>query len=217
MDEIKQWLNSAGNYDTGLALFKQFSRNRNLCNYFMRKNDIEKLRYELAKLIGAERPIASVPAIQPNVAETNLAKTVEQIEDLPDELKPFAEAAMQAYHRARKAHTLLKEAKTDKQREVLRKELLSHLAQNKRNWAVVNDFRVNNILPAKTEPLTAAQLLTAASSLSRALKSIEHETDEAKRVVVLQKIAGYVATLQSAGREFNAKTADRLRELNLIK
>ncbi|MEG2099582.1 MAG: hypothetical protein RRY42_06705, partial [Mucinivorans sp.] len=176
----------------------------------------EKLRYELAKLSGAERPAEAVSEISVELPAIDGAKPIERTDDLPDELKPFAEAAMQAYHKARKSHTLLKSAKTDKQREALRKELLAHIAENKRNWAIVDDFRVNNILPDKTEPLTASQLLTAASSLSRALKSIETQTDEAKREVILQKIAGYVSALQSAGREFNAKTDTRLRELNLI-
>lgn len=219
MEDIKQWLADNGSYETGLALLMANSRNKHICRYLSRKNDPEKLTYELSKLVGiapiAVQNIAPVVAadVEDPIAET---KQFSKIDELPEAVRPYAEAAMNEYHKARKAHTLLKSAKNDKSRASFRDELLKHIESNRKYWGMVNNFLKNNILPEVQAVLTANELLTTASTLSRNLKAVEECTDDVKRAELIVKIKSNMTILKEAGRKFNDKTTDRLIKLNLL-
>lgn len=214
MEEIKTWLQDSSDYNAGVALMVRYSRNRHMCNYLSRKTDMLKLRYELSKMAGVADVMPSTPVME--TVESPKGQEVKGVEGLPDAIKPYAEAAMEAYHKLRKAHTHLKDAPTDAARMAIRAELMKHLAENERNWAVVNEFQQNGTLPAPAEPLSATQLMSAASVLSRSLKSLETVTDESKRSDLIAKVKNSMVSLRAAGREFKPATMERLRALNLI-
>lgn len=224
MDEIKQWLASEGSYFDGLALMAQHSKNRAMIHHLSRKEDRSRLRYQLEKLVGVVRPVVAVvaaPTPEPIPEVKKLGS--DTIDALPETMRPYAESAMEAYHKARKAHTYLKEANTDAKRAAIRRELLKHIENNKRDWAVVDAFLKDGTLPQELIPTAAKELkvvpqhvMNAKSSLSKALAALEKNPPAKKAELLKEKIKGLLTEFKASEHEPNEKVQARLRDLGLL-
>lgn len=225
MDEIKNWLESGEDYAEGLVLMMRHSKNRAMIHHLSRKEDMARLRYQLEKLVGVTQPVVAVvvqqsDALPPAVKEFGRAT----LDALPDTMRPYAQEAMESYHKARKAHTHLKEAATDDQRREIRKELIKHIADNQKNWALVDAFLKEGTLPqelvvggaAKEFKAIPQHVMNAKSNLSKALAALEKNPPADKAAPLKEKINGLLAELSKEGHEPSEKVQVRLRALELL-
>lgn len=235
---IKEWLESEGSYEEGLALFIAHSRRRALINYLSRKRDPLKLRYELEKMsrYAGARPAGSttitIPPLpqKPHERLKVLRDGTVRVNDLPVILQGVYNEICGHYARMRHLHEKMKLVGSDAQRAAVRRELLDEDAKHRAAWAILDRWAADGTLPEaateteshKEEPGTApddppdAKAVNAARvGIGRDLMAIEKNPDEQKRAKLVARLQDHVNTIRAAGCNFG-KSAAKLAELGLI-
>ena len=172
MDEIKQWLKGSGDYDAGVLLFCRYGKNRSLKNYLQRKNDPQKLRYELSKLVGIDafavpqkvsdfRVVTNKPLVltnkpmdelKPNQRLKIIREGGVSYNQLPESLQPVYMDACDSYRQMRHFHEKMKLAATDADRAGIRAELLAQTERNRSCWEALDRWAADGTLPEPPKP-----------------------------------------------------------------
>ncbi len=154
--EIQAWLESEPrDFNAGYTLFLRFSRNRSIAHYIARKGDMNKLVYELEKILKLkvlkENKTHKTPAPRGHVLE--LAKTVkaqssEQInkvssnrfdyENAPPEHQKLYDEIRMHQRVITSNHEKMKLANSDAERKEFRQNIIHHEDRMKEKWAILD-------------------------------------------------------------------------------
>lgn len=153
-EKIKSWLDSEEkDFDEGLTLFQQVSKNRSVFLYLFRKKQLPKLEYELQKIASfmetqqvAEKakivPIAGniVPPPDPGMDPVQvLSERKINPENLTPELKEVFDSIVEKYKIARALHEKMKLPElTDAQRAEVRAELVKFDDEIAAGWKILD-------------------------------------------------------------------------------
>ncbi|MDR0419352.1 MAG: hypothetical protein LBH34_03985, partial [Prevotellaceae bacterium] len=175
MEDIKRWLKSdTPDYTEGVALFKKYSRSYALIHYFLRKENLGKLKYELEKLdrVGA-KPIAVrsglkkvVPPTMPGVKTGANGDNGEgekyrvrldkggkiRPEDLPTVLREYYDRNADEHKLMRSLHEKLKLADSGEKRAEISKELVALDNAIAGRWDALDKWAQTGKLPQVEEP-----------------------------------------------------------------
>lgn len=240
MDEIKQWLEGPGDYDTGVMLYCRHGRNRNMKAYLQRKNDPNKLRYELGKLVGVDA--FAIPKVKTQAPPLTTVKDKDELKpherlkiireggvsflELPEPLQQVYLEACDSYKQMRHFHEKMKLVATDAERAENRAGLLAQTERNRTCWAALDRWVADGTLPEppipepkvgeeSPGPVDAKSLNAARVGITRYLNLLDKTTDEQKRENYIAKLREFVSVVTAAGCDFG-KNAPRLQALGLI-
>jgi hypothetical protein len=177
MEKIKKWLQSnTPDYNAGVLLFAQHSRNRSLLHYFTRKGEVAmfKLRYELGKIAGSQQSAvgsrqsavgsrsrqSAVNAVKLPTANRQLPTATVPPErqlpaninpaDLPEHLRILYDKNVEDYKLLRGAHAAMAVAKTKNERKKLRREIAKLDDAIEKHWALIDEWLATGKLPTAT-------------------------------------------------------------------
>ena len=160
LQDIVDYLNGGSrDFDSGFALFRKYSRNRNLISWIERKRSMPKLLYELQKLAG--RAEVSAPIVQPfpeelprlassitdsilDIASGRKIRTYDERRtnrgDLPERLQKVYDDISDLYKLRRAWHEKMKFARTDIDRAKCRERLLETHGQITKGWKMIDNY-----------------------------------------------------------------------------
>jgi hypothetical protein len=176
-EKIEAWLKSKKrDFNSGLDLFQQNSRNRSVYLYLARKKDLGKLVYELEKLAGIsfvkpaseiepEKTVEKNPTADAGNTETktDIETPVEKVvlsivtekkikpEDLPEDLKKVYDGIIEAYKIQRSFHEKMKLAETDDKRAEYRAEVVKLDDQIEAGWSQLDSWAKAPVAPEGTK------------------------------------------------------------------
>lgn len=171
-EEIKAWLETEEkDFAAGYTIFVHYSHNRALALYLARKQDLNKLIYELEKI--HERSTLKDAPVMPIGPILKVIKSAEekangtadaadvigkaegkirvikdgkvQYEDLPDELKKLYDENTVSYKNMRTLHEQMKLAKTDEERAEKRAIIDTLDDGISANWKIIDDWAAGKI------------------------------------------------------------------------
>jgi hypothetical protein len=235
-EEITHWIDTPGrSFQAGYNLYVKYGRNRNMMLYLSRKQNMEKLVYELRKVLTL--PIkgdVSQPGLKPfipnneigvrKIDETPQHKILafEKIDpaSLPVKLQAIHAEISEAYKFQRTYHEKLKLATTDELRASLRAEVIKYDDIISNGWDAIDTFRKSGEkLPPKATALTALgmskQINASRSYITRSLKELP-TFDEAKKEHRIAEIRKRVDTLIKLHAPVAAETKQSLVDLQII-
>lgn len=240
---IKEWLDGDGSYADGLALFITCSRNRNKINYLSRKQDCEKLRYELEKLAeyndDSEFESLKAPVVtsflsrgaeseRPHERLRVIRQGAIRFQDMPAPVQEVYKQTCDYYRKMRSLHEKLKIASSDSEREKVRNELLEVDELRSAAWGIIDKWAADGSLPEPQVPVSTSEAASVDSPASdakavgsarvgigRDLKALDASPDETKEKELLLRLQTNVKIIQAAGCGFG-KNAEKLSNLGLI-
>lgn len=230
--KLEAWLDSEEkDYIAGLALFLEYSRNRSLHAYLLRKQDAAKLEYEIRKLSGYNN-LKSAGEIKQILLEKNANKQVEftervkitedgkiRFEDLPEILQGYYTQNTNEYKTMRSLHEKMKQATTDKERAGIYKGLVNLDDRILKRWKAIDHWATTEELPQGKEAapqiitdLTPQEVTKHRTAVNRSLTSLEHpETTEKKREESLHKLQEASTALLQGKQVFKEETIARIK------
>ena len=171
-EEIKSWLEAeTKDFEAGYLLFVRFSHNRALALYLARKQDLNKLIYELEKIHARPTlkdapvmPIGPVLKAIKSAGEkangtSDAADVIDnaegkihiikdgkvQYDDLPEELKKLYDENTVSYKNMRAIHEQMKLAKTDIERSEKRQTIDAIDDVISANWKIIDDWAAGKL------------------------------------------------------------------------
>lgn len=242
MKIIKQWLESdQKDYNAGLELLRQHSKNRNLLNALSRKQLPQKLEYELRKIAGksvfsatpkkvsvkkdTSQPVSSTSSVEKiesytsNVERLKIVRNnrVVKVEELPQPLQDLYNANVERYKLARAAHEKLKliNDRSGEERAPIIAELEEYQNELRENWAVIDawnpDKEVKENDTEEIDPKKVGRDRTYISRYKHKLETLEG----AKKVEMMEKLETRAKYLLKVGVSIYEKTIDYLKSHGL--
>jgi len=229
MQEIKEWLaGEEKDFVTGLQLFQKYSRNRALILYLVRKQNMDKLVYELEKLSCSSslKPVIQVKNTRSFVdrvinkktslssddhdAKEDLSKKISKVnrEDLPVDLQQVYDSIADAYKTQRVVHEKMKLAETDEARADIRSELIGLDDLIADGWDQIDAFLAGKTTDTEPPQDVVKQVNSARTYISREIKNFNPEK--------LDKLLERINLLIEQKASVSEKTREKLIELNVI-
>lgn len=213
-DQIKEWLKSGKrDFQKGLQMYIEASHNRSVMLYLQRKADMNKLIYELQKLLRiAPARLEKIPAIQfiavasigsrqPGSgikADTRPSKQKKVDKSkLPTELKDLHAEISEMYKKQRVIHEKIKLSGDDKKRAALRADLVRIDDFIADGWTKIDTFVKTGKYdkkpkpPAKTETDSLRVINSARSYISKgitAMGKLEGEKAVQRSAEILKRV-----------------------------
>lgn len=160
--DIVDYLNGGSrDFDSGFALFRRYSKNKNLISWIGRKRDFAKLIYELEKLsshyggsvpapsVTVPAPAATVPAPGPAFRTYDERKTNRG--DLPAHLQKVYDDIADLSKLRRAWHEKMKFARTNIDRARCREKLLETHSQIVKGWQQIDGYLTGQIQTQEEE------------------------------------------------------------------
>ena len=234
MEKIKIYLESDNrNYDEGLMLLTKYSKNRILSQRLARKPWVEKLEYELQKLLDRADLLKGVvkqkKAVQkvdaqkaafieslPEVLEVKrnfVVRSKQSISynDLPSDLRVIWDETAELYKHSRSLHEKLKLMfkSTDKDRKPLMENLLRLQTKVRENWDKIDSYNPEDHLPKEfpVNSIDAKRISANRAYISRNSKTAESGTD------LFQKVQIRISEIITAGESFSDSQNTILKDL----
>jgi len=234
MEKIKIYLESDNrNYDEGLMLLTKYSKNRILSQRLARKPWVEKLEYELQKLVDRADLLKGVvkqkKAVQkvdaqkaafieslPEVLEVKrnfVVRSKQSISynDLPSDLRVIWDETAELYKHSRSLHEKLKLMfkSTDKDRKPLMENLLRLQSKVRENWDKIDSYNPEDHLPKEfsVNSIDAKRISANRAYISRNSKNAESGSD------LFQKVQIRISEIISAGESFSDSQNTILKDL----
>ncbi len=176
LQEIVDYLNGGSrDFDSGFALFRRYSKNKNLISWIGRKRDFAKLIYELEKLsshyggsvpapsvtvpapsVTVPAPSVTVPAQSVTVPAPGLAfRTYDERRtnrgDLPKRLQKVYDDISDLYKLRRAWHEKMKFARTNIDRARCREKLLETHSQIVKGWQKIDGYLTGKVQDQEEE------------------------------------------------------------------
>lgn len=232
MVTIKEYLCNPEDYDQGLELLKKHSKNRVLLNNLTRKENRDKLLYELGKYTNKPKAVASESKYaqlrvsrEKNPAPTNQQTISGKVriirkrppimyEELPERLQKLWDVNRDLYKETRSLHEKLKlmEKASATDRQPLTKKITANDEQIKLNWAIIDDYKPGE--EPEEEPvqeITHKRVNANRKYISTNLTKLSKEKDLDKKSQMAEKIQERVTELVKAGIDISDKTKKQLR------
>jgi hypothetical protein len=239
--EIKAFLNQKQpNYNKGIELLSNYSKNSFLIKALTRKQNFPKLIYELNKLVVKGNPfiIASNIAIEknsqpktnipseensdekeiPSIPEVSKVKVIRgnrkiHYDDLHKDLQQKWDENTKAYHESRSLHEKLKlMVKSDpKQRQVLIFRMILLGDLIRKNWEFIDSNYVNYIPKFKVISLDHKQIVAARKYISTNITKFKKDVTNDKLRLAIQK---RITDLNNSNEKLSDKTVKLLTGLN---
>lgn len=238
---VNDWLNtdpSERNLEVGATLMLQGNRNRILRDNVLRKQNFEKVEYELTKIIGSARVIEekfdlqkldlSVAISMKSLEEANEKGELKGFrpdhESLPENIRQIPVKNLERYRTMRslfeKIKLLSEDGHAPEERVPFLKELFKHEESLIADWATYDKFVVGKTGPAKeSKPVDAKRIMANRKYLSENKKKypvlIESGKPEnaAKLLAEMQKRCD---ELTNAEQTFDPGQLVELRAIGLI-
>ncbi|KAF0200615.1 MAG: hypothetical protein FD170_3364 [Bacteroidetes bacterium] len=236
-EQITEWLESEEkDFNQGLQLYIEASHNRSVMLYLQRKNNHEKLTYELQKLIKQvpsrlEKqpaiPFASRAAINKQsrnrVEESSTHKILQprkiDREKLPEDLQKVYDSIGDQYKIQRNIHEKMKLADTDESRAQLREQLLEVDDYISKAWNAIDLFIKTGQEPKSEDKKDVDKLKainSARSYISKGLNALEKLAGK-KKEERIAAISERVDLLIKLDVSVKAETRAELISQNVIK
>lgn len=224
-EQINSWLaDPKRTFQRGYEIYTSFGRNRNIMLYLSRKQNMDKLHYELSKLLQIPEKInesIAVPAAPIGVRKVEPENTPQHKqlqfdtvdpETLPIHLKKIHAQIAEAYKFQRTYHEKLKLADTDEKRAVLRAKVVEYDEVISNGWDGIDTFKKSGEkVPVKANVKTvldiSKQINSSRSYITAGIKALPSldEKRKAKRITEIRKriaaLVKYQATVASETRE----------------
>ncbi len=246
-EEIEAWLETdEKDFAAGYTLFVHYSHNRALALYLARKQDLNKLIYELEKI--HERPTLKDAPVMPigpvmkvikNAVEkangtADAADVIGkaegkirvikdgkvQYEDLPEELKKLYDENTASYKNMRAMHEQMKLATTDEERAGKRKMIDSFDDCINRNWKVIDDWAEGKLSADDLATASGTQeeykLINAARTYLSRNISKMDSLKDEKREKMKLELRERVSFLRSKNAEISHETLVKLAKYAVI-
>ncbi len=234
MEKIKIYLESDNrNYDEGLMLLTKYSKNRILSQRLARKPWVEKLEYELQKLVDRADLLKGVvkqkKAVQkvdaekaafieslPEVLEVKRnfvvrSKHSMSYNDLPSDLRVIWDETAELYKHSRSLHEKLKLMfnSSDKERKPLVENLMKLQTKVRENWDKIDSYNPEDHLPKEfpVNSIDAKRISANRAYISRNSKSAELGSD------LFDKVQIRITEIISAGESFSDSQNTILKDL----
>lgn len=237
--KVNDWLNtepSERNLEVGATLMLQGNRNRILHQNVLRKENFDKIEYELQKIIGSNRVVEvkiDIPAlelkaqeIEPTLEGEPKAGKRADHDSLPEEIKVILAKNLEIYRVMRSLFERIKllsgEEHTPEERLPFVQELLRMETILTENWAAYDSFDINRqTLNSKSEfvPLTASEVSAARKFLSTnksKLAKLQVAGSETKAAELLKKMQDRYNSLVLSGETFAADQLEAFAKVGLI-
>jgi hypothetical protein len=194
IDQVQAWLDTEPakrDLNTGALLMLQSNRNKILYQNVIRKNNFEKIEYEIIKYISAEEPRALDPIIlkmEIQIAENEKTQPLESKgkrsdhDTLPSEIQSLFESNLEIYPHMRSLHEKLKIMNSEKissERLPFLTELLQLDSQLRQNWNTYDTYNPIPDLPVETSH--------AASQISENAAAVPRVVIDSKRISANRK------------------------------
>lgn len=233
-EEIKSWLDDDGKvFQHGFDLFVKYSRNRSLMLYLSRKHNMEKLVYELGKLLSfslAEHQVKITAPIANKMSETAKEEKVESFKY--NEFKHLVRKALSkdhkvvydqialAYKTQRTYHEKMKLATTDEARAELRAKVIEADDIISKGWKGLDAFKASKEkVPAKATAATVFEMSkevnACRSYLSRGISELP-KLNEKKAASRIAEMKVRVEKMISLNAPVKNETREALINLNII-
>lgn len=232
---INQWISDpARSFQAGYDLYTRYGRNRNIMLYLARKQNMEKLVYELGKLLliplkdeGVTSPASPVVA-QIGVRKVDTPPQQHQYlafekvnpATLPADLQKVHAQIAEAYKFQRTYHEKLKLATTDELRAQLRAEVVRYDDIIAHGWDGIDAFtRSGEKVPARATAQTvlgiSKQINACRSYITGGIKALP-SLDAAKREKRIAEIKKRIDILIRLKAPVAAETKQSLVNLQII-
>jgi D-ribose pyranose/furanose isomerase RbsD len=237
-EQIKEWLESEEkDFNQGLQLYIEASHNRSVMLYLQRKNNHEKLTYELNKLLKQvparlEKQQAIPFASKANITNKKSRNRVEKSsthkilqprkidrEKLPEDLQKVYDSVGDQYKIQRNLHEKMKLAETDESRAQLREQLVEVDDYISKAWNAIDLFIKTGQEPKSEDKKDVDKLKainSARSYISKGLNALEKLTDK-KKEERIAAICERVDLLIKLDVSVKAETRAELIRQNVIK
>lgn len=233
-EEIQSYLDSEEkSFQDGYGLFVKYSRNRSMMLYLGRKQNLDKLNYELKKLLPFALKANSVKVIKPisRVMDEDHAsemKTQFQInrfekvdaEKLPEDQKKIHSEIAESYKLQRTFHEKMKLASTDEERARMRNEVIRLDDFIKKAWKGLDAFvKSGETVPEKAKAKNVLEMSkeinACRSYLSRGISDLANLKDakKSKRVNEMKKRIEKLISLKASVKK---ETREALINLKII-
>lgn len=226
MEKIVEYLSSENrDYDKGLMLLNKYSKNRILFQRLSRKPWVEKLEYELQKLVDRDNLLKGIVIEKKSLqkVESDKSDYVESLPevfevkrnfvvrskhkitytDLPYSLRVVWDETAELYKHSRSLHEKLKlmHKSSDEDRKPLIENLLKLQSKVRENWDIIDGFD-----PAKdlvddvsdSQPINAKRISANRAYISRNVKNVKAGED----TELFSKLQIRITELISAGESF---------------
>ena len=240
--EILDTPNDQVNVGEAATVLLQVNRNRTLHQHIVRRNDVEKLKYELQKIydfrkkdeavketVEFQKEVAIIvkkefPKIEAKAAEENKGMRADH-EQLPDEIKAKYVENLNIFPRMRKLHEKLKLMPNAKpcDRYPFLKELKALSVKHRENWDAYDSYVIPPSNPetvtteTKTVTATPKQIQAARKYVSDnkpKLEKLRTENQE-KYAELLPKVQERVDLLIASDAGISEQQANELKELGI--
>lgn len=223
MEEIRQWINSSGAYNDGLELFRKHCRNRILLNNLSRREDMAKLQYELRRLCRGAKPLCAASEHTHKMVAPKYGQPQVSRAELPEALQQVYDRATRSHKVIRVLHEKMKQATSDVEGASLYKRLATCISDNSAQWAILDKYLEDKIIPdikPIADPMASdgtnyKDVNNARLRLTRNVKKLDSESDEAKREALIADIKRDADFMISAGATFT-KLKPYLEKLNIL-
>ena len=232
-EQITAWISDPNRtFQSGYNLYVTFGRNRNIMLYLSRKQNMDKLVYELRKLllipiktnIETTAPMAPIGVNKIEITETPQHKYLafEKVDPatLTEDLKKVHAQIAEAYKFQRTYHEKLKLATTDEQRAVLRAKVVEYDEVIANGWDGIDTFKKSGEkVPVKANAKTvldiSKQINSGRSYITAGIKALPtlDEKRKAKRITEMRK---RIATLVKYNATVASETREALVKLKII-
>lgn len=220
METIKEWLNGAKDYTSGLALLAKYSKNRILLQNLSRKPMPAKLEYELRKLSKASEPPVVPPSDALPVTATEPipapigGKPKVNPDDLPDYLQQLWQETAEKYRLARAIHEQLKLQTDAGQRVPLVEQMETYRKEIRANWDVIDSWVSERNQEANTAVIDEKRINANRKYLSEGKKAVM-SLSGASRAKKLEGMQRRINELLSAGEKFDSENQKELENLGM--
>lgn len=232
MEEIKQWLNSEQNYNTGLLLLQKYSKNRVLKENLAKKKHPRKLRYELAKIARVQAKPAkkqkkkkqSQPDSQQQ-AEAKMKTIIDKkqinYDALPSDIKALYDETVKVYKKQRSLHEKLKilekQGADDTAKVKITYEIAGLDELIRENWAKIDNWDPNSEQEKQGKKQESEQKQLTHKQIGANRKYISSNKSKIKDDPEkwIPKIQQRVDELLASGEDFKQELKDELRECGI--
>lgn len=235
---LNNWLaDPKRTFQSGYELYVTYGRNRNIMLYLSRKQNMDKLAYELRKLLQLPLKINSdekaitqasplapigVQKVEPENTPQHKQLQFDKVDPatLPDHLKKIHAQIAEAYKFQRTYHEKLKLADTDEKRAVLRAKVVEYDEIISNGWDGIDTFKksgeeVPKKASAKTVLDISKQINSSRSYITSGIKALP-TLDEKRKYKRISEIRKRIATLVKYQATVAAETREALIKLKII-